>query len=243
MKKFSNKKSLLVSMSVLVSLILYTLYFIPDTTRAAAPTNGLVGYWNFDEGSGTVANDTSGNNNNGTINGATWTAGKVGNGALSLNGVNQYITINNSPSLNPIVISISAWIKTDSAGTYKQILTKDANEGGRVWQFRISNTNKIQFIPFNSSTNGNYAGSITVTDGLWHHVVGTWDGVTINVYVDGVKDGNGTAFSGSLRTGQGNRVIVGADDIPPAPQDFFNGSIDEVRVYNRALSATEVSDI
>ena len=74
---------------IILFIILYTLYFIPQTVNAAAPTNGLVGYWNFDEGSGMTAGDSSpdatvggaGNGNNGTINGASWVGGKVG-GAL-----------------------------------------------------------------------------------------------------------------------------------------------------------------
>ncbi len=81
-------KTLVLSGFFVLSLILYTLYFIPNTTSAAAPTSGLVGYWNFDEGSGTVAADGSGSGNNGTINGATWVAGKVGSGALSFDGEN-----------------------------------------------------------------------------------------------------------------------------------------------------------
>lgn len=65
-----------------------------------ASTNGLVGYWNFDEGSGIIAHDISGNGNNGTITGAAWTVGKVGSGALQFDGNNNVVTVPSSNSLN-----------------------------------------------------------------------------------------------------------------------------------------------
>ncbi len=71
-------------------LLLTTVYFLPSTVFAASPTTGLVGYWNFDEQTGTTASDSSGSGNNGTlVNGPTWTAGKVGSGGVirKLSGV------------------------------------------------------------------------------------------------------------------------------------------------------------
>jgi len=80
--------------------------------------------------------------------------------------------------------------------------------------------------------------SVSVTDGKWHFMSATYDGTTMRIYVDGVQTGSGTSFSGNLPTQSGN-VRVGAD-YQSTPGNFFTGSLDEVRIYNRALSASEI---
>src|SRR3989344_4445776 len=83
-------------------LLIVPIGLLPAPAHAVAPTNGLIGYWNFDEGSGTIAEDSSGNGNTGTlVNGSTWTTGKVGSGAVSFDGVNDEVTMPHNSSLIP----------------------------------------------------------------------------------------------------------------------------------------------
>src|SRR5262245_59107499 len=83
--------------------------------QTADLTTGLVGYWTFDEGTGTVASDSSGHNNTGTLkNGPLWTTGKL-NTALQFDGIDDYVEVANSPSLSPTsAVSVSFWIKSGS---------------------------------------------------------------------------------------------------------------------------------
>lgn len=195
----------------------------------------LVGAWIMNERSGDIVFDLSGNGNGGTINGAGWAPS-----GLDFNGASDGVEIPDSKTLNPSYISISAWIKTSATGVIDQIVSKDkASTGDRVWQFRKADTNVINFIPFSAASNGNEFGTTNIADGVMHHVVGTWDGTTVQVYVDGKKDGVGSSLSGSLRNNPGGSVTIGY--LERSPAGYFNGVIDNVLIYNRALSAEEVA--
>src|SRR3989344_2745661 len=98
----------------------------------AATTNGLIGYWNFDEGSGATANDTSDSGNNGTITGATWTTGKVGSGALSFNGTSAHVNAGSASNLDDLTsFTYSAWINPANIaqGNVYWIFGKTGNYG------------------------------------------------------------------------------------------------------------------
>ena len=208
--------------------------------RAHPLARGLVGCWLFNEGTGNKVFDLSLNGNHGTLTNmdpaTDWIAGRDGS-ALDFDNTDDYIIISNSPTINPDYITIGAWVKTSATGVIDQIFTKDM-PALRVWQFRKLDTNVINFIPFNAASNGNELGTTNIADGNWHFVVGTWDGVTVRVYVDGREDGNGSALTGSLRTGQTNNAFIGrSENIDPG---YWDGQIDLAFLYNRALSASEV---
>lgn len=207
--------------------------------------SGLAGYWALDNGSGTSATDSSTNGNTGTLTGGpTWTTGQIGS-AVTFDGSDDYIRVPNSTALNPDYITVAAWIKTSATGVLDQIITKDDYTGGkRVWQFRKTTSNTLEFIVFRDSDDTNYqaSGVVTITDNNWHHVAGTWDGVTIRVFVDGRQDGTGAAFSGVLNAGQNNDVIIGSSELNGDP-GYLPGQIDEARIYSRALSADEISQL
>jgi len=81
-------------------------------------------------------------------------------------------------------------------------------------------------------------GTTNIADGQWHYVAGTWDGSTVRVYVDGQEDGSGTSFKGKLRSNQNNSVFIGrSENFDPG---YFNGTIDDVLIFNRALSAEQI---
>jgi chitodextrinase len=218
-----------------------------------ASTTGLVGYWNFDEGSGTTANDSSGNGNNGTlVNGPTWTTGKVGSGALSFNGINDYVNSGSASSLDTLgPLTIAAWIyPTAALGTTNNSVV--GKSGDYYLGFITSYGNKLYFrVPLASTNLQGYCSSFAFSSlNQWYHVAVTWNGVigtgnTATFYINGSP----CAFIGSngsgARSSSAFDLYIGANNsgVTGHPSDYFPGGIDEARVYNRALSAQEVLDI
>jgi uncharacterized protein (TIGR03790 family) len=211
-----------------------------SNTSTAPPTQGLIGYWNFDEGSGTVANDTSGSGYNGAVNGAVWTTGLI-NGALAFNGGTAYVVTPNIALGS--AFSVSAWVNpavTKQLG-YARILETKYN-GGLYLGVNSAGT-KYKFIVNTGigSTGGcgivyGCAEGGTITAG-WHLVTATYDGTTATLYVDGSVVANDTF------------TAPGATNFPLYVGRYYaggygwNGSVDEVRLYNRALSPAEVANI
>jgi hypothetical protein len=202
-------------------------------------TTGLVGWWKMDEGSGTVSTaDSSGYGYTGTlVNSPTWVAGKKGN-ALSFNGSGQGINISDIPGIQ--YPTISAWIKT-TVGSGHVINRDYANSGShRLWQYRLGGG--IEVIFFKDDVTPNNATSATnVADGNWHLTTVTWDGTTIRAYVDGVADGTPKSFSGTLNSAA-NGISIGLHSWMTGGTDFV-GVMDDVRIYSRALSASDVAEL
>jgi hypothetical protein len=212
---------------------------------ASANDPNLVAWWKFDEGSGTVAHDSA-MSNNGSINGATWTTGQIGD-AMSFDGVNDYVemgnTVKNYLGTN---YTVSAWIKTDTLTSYHEIAAyRDSYmEGGitpLLFQLDQSDSD-IRFIVAD-----NYSHLVTatysniLTTNTWYHVAGVRAGDNLNVYVNGVS---GTPASGSLGAIDSDNLKVGALLCHGAPVSwFFDGAIDDVRIYNQALSAGEIQQL
>ncbi|CAG0942890.1 partial Endo-1,4-beta-xylanase A, partial [Candidatus Brocadiaceae bacterium] len=199
----------------------------------------LEAYYTLDEGSGGSANDTSGNGNHGAINGATWTAGKIG-GALSFDG-NDYVQI---PGLlgQPQNITLAAWV---------QLNAKDTS-GAEVVSLGDHVAIRLDGAGGNGARGFYYDGTTwraTATGLLyagmgWHHFVYVVDDANNiqKVYVDGVEKGS-TAYTQSVSyAGLGSNTFVGSHGNGSGNYDF-NGIIDDVRVYNTALSAQEVLDL
>ncbi len=208
----------------------------PSTTaRAATWSGGFGGVWHLNQSLG-FQTDSSPNALTGTSTAMADASTSVIPKAAILNGTTSIVTIPNASALNPSFISVEAWIKTTSTGLCS-ILSKD-NSGlvNRVWQFRV-NAGKVEFIPFNATTNASVASTAVVNDGQFHHVCGTWDGSTVRVYVDGTQSGS-TAFVGSLRSGMTNSAFIGRMETTTA--NFFPGTLDEVRLSQAARSANWV---
>ena len=196
---------------------------------------GLVGCWTFD-GDYTKAPDCSGNNNTGTlINGPTRVQGKIGQG-LSFDGVNDCVSIADSNSLNVTgSITTSAWIKVASNDSgFHEIVRK---ENATPWFLLLNSGNKIALSTTGAPIEYNDGFSYTA-DNQWHQVTGTFDGTTIRMYKDGVFQ---TSYAGgALQSGTDVAGIGGLPSVGCTNGQFFNGSIDDVRIYNRTLSPAEV---
>jgi hypothetical protein len=206
---------------------------------------GLVGYWNFDEGSGTIAYDSSGNGNSGAIYGATWIGGRYGNG-LNFDGISDYVDVGNSTILNPAsAMSISAWIFLESyAGVgegQRTIVERRKYDVIHSYQFMIfpagdCREGHVRFSLWSSGIENVVDSVDAVTLNQWYHIVATYDGTNAKIYINGVQNAI-ASLSGSIDS-TNLKTLIGAGD--QGTTNFFNGTIDEVRIYNRALLAGEV---
>jgi hypothetical protein len=202
---------------------------------------GLVGYWNFDQGSGTSAFDSSGNNNHGTIYGAVWTSGKV-NGALFFDGSNDYVDCGNSETLDPTqAATIEAWVNFDilpsDAGHTMEIASRSG--GGTDLDFQVETDNRVKFFVGPGAPNVAVSNTVVEID-KWYHVVGTYQGGnSVKIYVNGALEK--TTSISITRNSNPNNFSIGQSLIWPGR--FFEGKIDEVKVYNRALSQEEIEAV
>jgi len=215
--------------------ILFFLVLILATTVSAQDEN-LIGYWNFDEGSGAIAYDQSGNSRDGILtNGPQRTTGKF-NGGLAFDGVNDYVGLGTGTLGVSTGITVAAWIRpSDISGSYKTIIDR----GQYLYPFWLQlSGNTVRTGIRTSSTN--YLTSIAkLAANEWVHVALTYQNGERIIYINGVQD-NSNALTGTLndKTNQEMRIGLGIGG-----SYAFSGIIDEVRIYNRALGPTEIANL
>jgi len=200
-------------------------------------SEGLVGYWKMDEASSPSV-DSSGNGNSGTWNGTADDAtGKFGN-AITLDGDSDYINVGSDSSLDQTTsVTIAAWVNPDTNAGWDVIYQRvDGTPNG--YRMKISDTSKWAFNP-DASGDWLYSSDDASTD-TWSHVVGTWDGSTSTLYVNGVEI-NSQVDTGTPTSTTGETANIGS--YGNGVSQFFDGEIDDVRIYNRALSPKEVRDL
>ena len=206
---------------------------IVSATTQAPPLAPVAAY-SFNEGAGTSVADASGNGNTGTINGATWVAGKYGT-ALNFNGTSNLVLINHSSSLAlDTGMTLEAWVMPTAAQSgWRTIMQKETDA-----YFLHASGNA----PLQPTAGGTFNGAVdyfaspsALAVNAWSHVAVTWDGSIMRLYVNGVEVAN-HARTGTLQTTTTPLRIGGNSPYG----EFFLGRIDEVRIYNRALSAAEI---
>ena len=212
----------------------------------------LVGYWTLDEGSGSTAVDSSGNNNTGTeANGPRYISGKVGTNALLFDGSNQYVNLGDASTLNITgLITLSAWVNfsyftsnDNGCGGYCGVIVGKGNNGtneGYILRYVDQGTPELTVGSYNGNTYG-ATWPITFGTGSWHHVVGLYDGTEWELYVDGALVASTAASTGAVATTA--NAAIGGEFWNEALVRYFPGAIDDVRVYGRALSSGEVSEL
>lgn len=210
-----------------------------------SPVGSQVGYWKFDEGFGTTTYDTSPQKSNGTLTSmsspATAVSGWTQDGrfrkALSFDGNDDYVNIaNESPYRFTTDFTLSLWIKTDTnmSTAYHGLFGKYDGNG---WDLGLHNGKPRMTLRGSSSLDtGAIAGGNDLRDSKWHHIVAVNTPTSINLYVDGTKvnttTGTWTATTNTVPVIIGNRASAGTA--------FYYGQIDEVKIYNSALTADEV---
>jgi Concanavalin A-like lectin/glucanases superfamily/Bacterial Ig-like domain/Bacterial Ig domain len=201
---------------------------------SADPLPGLVAAYAFDDGSGAVLDDASGNNHLGTVNGATWTTGRHG-GALSFNGTNNYVDLPSLGTFYQSGFTFEAWVQKQSATKNDVgILGTWTGSGGgpMLWVDHLATR---YHLTMNSGMSNYLDSGQNPVAGQWQHLAATYDGTTARFYIDGTQV---ASRSVSYSIGNSDTWRIGAYGSPVG--GFFDGSIDDVRIYNRALSATEV---
>jgi hypothetical protein len=218
-----------------------------------APTNGLVGWWKFDEGTGLTTADSSGNGATGTLtNNPTWVPGQIGT-ALQFNASNSYVVANNTlPSLTSF--TSCAWIKpnftptTQGAATVMVRQQEPPSQGDGPRIARIIWLNGSWISDSQNAFAYSASGSVTpFTQNTWHNICFT------DSDSNGVSTGqfywDGSPVTTTLTAGSASIAPNTTSNLPfyigsaPGGQYVWNGAIDDVRVYNRTLSSTEVSEI
>ena len=230
-----------------------------------------VGWWKFDECQGTTIHDSSGNGYNGTItlgaggaytapgtctdglSTSEWYAGRNGkiNSALALNDNNtlgsEYAKLTNDINMQGWTeLTVSAWVNIQRDLQYQYIVNKSYNGDGGYGNTTYGLILNYDDPQFHIAPQGSWTGnSLTINApsvislNTWHHLVGTWDNNTIKLYVDGVEVANGPALYGYLD----NKQITTFGNISTNGNYFFDGLIDDVRIYNYALTAAQVKTL
>lgn len=210
-------------------------YYCPpgDTTTTCAP----IGYWNFEEGSGTSAYDKSGNGNTGTLTGNPLRApGKIGN-ALTFNGSSNYVSGTGTSLDGASAGTISFWMKTSSATADDYVVSfPNISAGTNGFDVRTNTTSMNVFLKTSGST-ADLSNSTTFADGKWHYITATYDGATLKSYWDGTLKSS-SSITGTIDVQADNEFNFGRFG---SFGGHFAGSIDEVKVYNYARSAAQVA--
>ncbi len=205
---------------------------------------GMISYWTFDEGEGTIAFDSVDANNGALVNEPTWIPSKF-NDALDFTTAN-YVQVANSASLEPETITVEAWVKSNEyPGNTRYIVSKYLlikhgccssyalyTSGGGISFYITRNDDGFPYVSTPVGGNG-------IWDGEWHHVAGTFDGTKLELYIDGLSAGSTPFTAGILYSGIGTNDLFFGSYTSPSSYSFIGG-IDEVAIYNRALSAGEI---
>lgn len=208
---------------------------VSNGSRARA-RSGLVAYWKLDEMAGTTAADSSGHGFDGVLSGGpVWqpTGGQIG-GALQFDGANDYIDCNNPAALDiRDQITLTCWIKTPAFTRAWQALVTKGDDSYRLCRAVIGNS---VYLGLDGTSVGGFESAAQVADNEWHHIAGVYDGSEASLYIDGVLDTSVPA-TGQINSSS-HRLFIGEN--AQTRGRYFKGLMDEVRVYNVALSESSV---
>ena len=221
------------------------LYGAAMSDSEVAQLYGLVGRWRLDETTGTTAIDSSVFGNSGTLTGGfTFDAsrepiGRKGS-ALIFDGTDDYVLVPHASELQITdALTISAWIKgnTWDSGTTVNTIVRKGEGNPNNYQLAIADGQVTFFL--DDYDDYGYRGDTVLDTDTWYHVTGTWDGANAIIYVNGVMD-HASSYAHSAPIGTDTRdLYLGGR----ASNDLFHGTLDDIRIYNRALCADEILEL
>jgi hypothetical protein len=220
------------------------------TVSNSAPNllTGLAAYWSFDDGTGQPVEDKSPNRNDGAVqNGVSATTGKF-KSALLFDGADDFVRVPSSASLNlSDAVTVSAWVTPEVDGAWQSIVRKVVEEGTHVFPFTSYDMLLVDggngtFQP-RISVSGTDGSRVTATGsslayGGTYNIIGTYDRATLRIFVNGTEQGSATYTSPLIQTA--GPLLIGRHG---AGGDFFKGKLDDLRIYSRALVASEIQSL
>ncbi|MGI9457252.1 MAG: LamG domain-containing protein [Aeoliella sp.] len=206
-------------------------------------TSNLVAHWALDETSGTTASDSSGNGNSGTFSGSpAWNTGGQIVGCLDFEISDGNDRVNAGTfDLTGSGVTLATWIWQESGNNDARVIIKSTGNSGaqQSWGLTSDETGELDF---RIRTGGNwYRVQVpgAISNGVWTHIAGTYDGTTLRVYINGVEAASGAhPVGGAVETDATGTVTLGDSIAGGRP---FDGKIDDARVYDRALTATDIA--
>jgi len=206
------------------------------------PESGqTMGLWHFDDGAGSVLSDSSGNGNNGTCtNCPAYTTGRFSQ-ALSFDGSNDVVNVPDSNSLDTTSnLTISVWINARSWLNLNEFVKKDGNYILRRGRTSVGpDYDNIALLWFNGTQVLYMKTASSPSTNTWHHIVGVvQNNAPYKIYIDGVDSGCSPAVHSTPSRNLANILQIGG-----AASEFLNGTIDDVSIWNRALSASEIQSL
>ena len=220
----SKKPICLISLVLVLGLVL--------TSTAKAAESDLAGYWKFDEGSGTTAHDSSGNENDGTlVGGAQWVAGNFG-GAIQFNGSNAYVTASHIP-LDSRSFTVTMWVNPVLYTSEQIVFSQGTSGTDAEMHFRLNGDGSVRMGFYNNDLDT--PGGL-IKDNNWYHITFWYDFENQNrrIYIDGELEAE---LAASPYLGTSGDTIIGSWH---GDTQWFQGIIDDVRIYNRILSDVEI---
>ena len=209
---------------------------IAVTAASTGTSSGLVAAYGFSEGTGTTVNDSSGKGNTGAITNATWTNnGRFGK-ALSFNGTNAWVSVPDSSSLDMTSgMTLEAWVYPQgSLGGWRTIVMKEQS-GSDVYYIETVDGKVVGDVSVGGNNYHIYSDA-AIPLNTWTHLAATYDGAYFRIYVNGSLATVQHSLAGSIKT-SGSPLRIGGNSIWG---EYFQGLIDEVRVYNKALTASQI---
>jgi hypothetical protein len=210
----------------------------------------LAGHWKLDEASSPAADSANGNP-------GTWTGGPAASNqtpnpgaanpnCISLDGVDDYVDIGNPAVLASIAsqITVSAWVNLDPVTAERKVVAKWSDSPwGYCWLMTVYASSVNFWVQPASGTQTGAASGAPLGAGAWHHLAGTYDGANVRLYIDGAQAGS-AALAGALRTDSTTPIRIGAgSDGTVGQAEPFDGRIDDVRIYDRALTPAEITTL
>jgi hypothetical protein len=206
-------------------------------TVSNTAATGLIAAYGFNAGSGTSTADATGTGHTGTLSGPTWTtAGKNGN-ALSFDGVNDYVSVADANDLDLTTgMTLEAWVRPAALANWNTVLMKQGSASTLAYTLYANDGSPWPAVTVRIGTNDQSAtGASQLPLNTWTHLAGTYDGTALRLYVNGVQVGSrpqtGSMLTSTLSLRIGGNAVWG---------EYFKGVIDDVRIYNRALTAAEI---
>jgi hypothetical protein len=216
--------------------------YLECNIQAAEPlANGLVAWWRMDEAAGSTALDSTSTAADGSINGATWTTGRR-SGGLQFNGAQSVLCGRRASLAGTTPFTLTAWVRVN-AGTSQQgtIIQQRASDGfNGQYRFYVSNTGRLGFYVYgNSAEQFNFTGNTAINNGNWHHVAAVRDANgNAYLYLNGQLDGSVT---GTTQRSLSSSISVGIGADIRDSVNFFRGTLDDIRIFNRDLNQVEIA--